>query len=69
MFFAIGIVLPFATGQIPEIGNMLLPMHLPVFLCGFICGFKYGMAVGFTLPLMRSLWNARALSERRGNGA
>ena len=55
MFFAIGIVLPFATGQIPEIGNMLLPMHLPVFLCGFICGFKYGMAVGFTLPLMRSL--------------
>ena len=33
MFIAVGIVLPFFTGQIPEIGKMLLPMHLPVFLC------------------------------------
>ena len=33
MFLAIGLVLPFFTGQIKEIGNMLLPMHLPVFLC------------------------------------
>ncbi|MDE7019870.1 MAG: hypothetical protein K2P23_03060, partial [Lachnospiraceae bacterium] len=37
MFMAIGIVLPFFTGQIPRIGNMLLPMHIPVFLCGLIC--------------------------------
>ncbi len=36
-FIAIGLVLPFLTGQIPEIGNMLLPMHIPVFLCGLIC--------------------------------
>lgn len=54
MFLSIGIVLPFFTGQIPQIGRMLLPMHIPVFLCGLICGWKYGAAVGFILPLMRS---------------
>lgn len=55
MFVAIGIVLPFFTGQIPQIGNMLLPMHIPVFLCGLICSWQYGMAVGFILPILRSL--------------
>lgn len=54
MFMAIGLVLPFFTGQIQNIGNMLLPMHIPVFLCGLICGWKYGAVVGFILPLMRS---------------
>lgn len=51
MFIAIGIVLPFFTGQLQQIGNMLLPMHLPVLLCGLICGWQYGAAVGFILPL------------------
>ncbi len=55
MFIAIGLVLPFLTGQIREIGNMLLPMHIPVFLCGLICSWKYGAAVGFVLPLLRSM--------------
>lgn len=54
MFIAIGIVLPFFTGQIPKIGKMLLPMHLPVFFCGLICGWQYGLAVGLILPVMRS---------------
>lgn len=54
MFIAIGLVLPFFTGQIPRIGNTLLPMHLPVFICGLLCGWKYGMGVGFVLPLLRS---------------
>lgn len=54
MLVAIGLVLPFFTGQIPQIGNMLLPMHIPVFLCGLICGFQYGAVVGFALPLLRS---------------
>ncbi len=53
MFLALGLVLPFLTGQIPQIGNMLLPMHIPVFLCGFICGWQYGGIVGFILPLLR----------------
>ena len=55
MFLALSFVLPFLTGQIPEIGNMLCPMHIPVLLCGFICGWPWGLAVGFIAPLMRSL--------------
>lgn len=55
LFMALGIVLPFFTGQIPQIGNMLLPMHIPVLLCGFICGWQYGLAVGFATPLLRSM--------------
>lgn len=53
MFIALGMVLPFLTGQIPQFGSMLLPMHLPVLLCGLICGAAYGGAVGFILPLLR----------------
>lgn len=53
MFLALGLVLPFVTGQIPEIGSMLLPMHIPVLLCGLICGWPYGAAVGFILPPLR----------------
>ncbi len=54
MFLAMGLVLPFFTGQIKQIGNMLLPMHIPVFICGLLCGWKYGLAVGLITPLMRS---------------
>ena len=54
MLLALGLVLPFLTGQIPQIGNMMLPMHLPVLLCGLICGWQYGAMVGFVLPLFRS---------------
>ena len=53
MLLAVGIVLPFFTGQIPQIGSMLLPMHLPVLVCGLNCGWKYGGIVGFILPLLR----------------
>mgnify|MGYP002519437411 CR=1 FL=1 len=53
MFMAIGLVLPFITGQIQQVGNMLLPMHIPVLLCGLICGWQYGTVVGFILPLLR----------------
>ena len=52
---AIGQVLPFITGQIPEIGQMLCPMHYPVLLCGFLCGWQYGALVGFICPLLRSV--------------
>lgn len=55
MFLAIGMVLPFLTGQIPQIGNMMLPMHIPVLLCGLICGWQYGAVLGFVLPLLRYL--------------
>ena len=55
MCLALCLILPFLTMQIPEIGQLLSPMHLPVFLCGFVCGWKYGLLVGFTAPLLRSL--------------
>lgn len=55
MFLAIGFVLPLLTGQIPEVGSRLLPLHLPALLCGFICGWPWGLAVGFVLPIARSL--------------
>lgn len=55
LLLAISFVMPFLTGQIPEIGSMLCPMHIPVLLCGFICGWPWGFAVGFIAPLLRSL--------------
>lgn len=54
LFLAAGLVLPFLTGQIQFIGNMLCPMHMPVLLCGLICGWKYGLVVGAIMPLLRS---------------
>ena len=55
LFLAIAYVLPFLTGQIPEIGSMLSPMHIPVLLCGFVTGWEWGLALGFIAPLFRSL--------------
>lgn len=55
LYLAIALVLPFLTGQIPEIGAMLSPMHIPVLLCGFTCGWQWGMAVGLIAPILRSL--------------
>lgn len=55
MFLAFAVILPFLTGQIPEIGSMLCPMHLPILLCGFICGWQHGLIIGATAPILRSL--------------
>ena len=55
LFLALAFVMPFLTGQIPEIGSMLCPMHIPVLLCGFICGWPWGLAVGFVAPLLRTM--------------
>ena len=55
LFLAIAYVIPFLTGQIPEIGSMLCPMHIPILLCGFLCGPVWGCAVGLCAPLLRSV--------------
>ena len=55
LFLALALVLPFLTGQIPEIGSMLCPMHIPALLCGFFCGWPWGLAVGLIAPVLRSL--------------
>lgn len=53
MFLAMAMFLPFLTGQIQQIGSMLLPMHLPVLLCGIICGPYWGGMVGLIAPFLR----------------
>lgn len=54
MFLALAFVMPFLTGQIPQIGSMLCPMHIPVLLCGFFCGAPWGLMVGGVAPILRS---------------
>ena len=53
LFLALALVLPFLTGQIPQIGSALCPMHIPVLLAGFLCGPWWAMAVGAVAPLLR----------------
>ena len=53
IFLALCLVLPFLTGQIPQIGSALCPMHIPVLLAGFVCGPACAAAVGFVAPLLR----------------
>lgn len=55
LFLAMAYVMPFLTGQIPQIGSMLCPLHIPVLLCGFICGWPWGLTIGFIAPLLRSV--------------
>ena len=55
LFLALAFILPMFTGHIPQIGNMLCPMHFPVLLCGFVLGGPWGLAVGFVAPLLRSV--------------
>lgn len=54
VFIALGILLPYITGNIQSLGVNLLPMHIPVLLAGFIVGWKYGLLVGIITPLLRS---------------
>lgn len=55
LFITLGLLLPLVTLQLPNLGNMLLPMHLPILLCGFICGGPYGLLAGAVTPLLRSV--------------
>ena len=50
---ALAMLLPFVTGQVPQIGAMLCPMHLPVLLCAFFVSWKWASVVGFVAPLLR----------------
>src|SRR5690554_5592143 len=55
LFLALGLALPFVTGQIPAMGQALLPMHLPVIIGGFVLGGPMGLLIGFITPILRSL--------------
>lgn len=55
LFLALAFILPMITGHVPQVGNMLCPMHFPILLCGFVLGGPWGLAVGFAAPLLRSV--------------
>ena len=55
VLLAIGLVLPFLTGQIPSIGQAISPLHIPALICGLCCGWKWGLGLGLLLPVMRGL--------------
>jgi thiamine transporter ThiT len=55
MCLAVGLVLPFITGQIPAIAKVISPMHIPVLICGLAVGWPYGLVIGLVTPLLRSL--------------
>ena len=43
LFLALVFVLPMITGHVPQVGNMLCPMHFPVLLAGFVLGGPWGL--------------------------
>lgn len=55
ILLALGMVLPFLTGQLPTIGQAISPLHIPALICGLTCGPVYGAALGLILPLLRSV--------------
>ena len=55
MCLALCLYLPFLTGQIPQIGRALSPMHIPVLLAGFLCGPWWAMVVGLVPPLVTAI--------------
>lgn len=55
LFLSLSIVLPFLTGQIPEIGKMLTPMHFPIIIGAYFIGPLYSLIIGFIAPLLRML--------------
>ena len=55
MLLAVGLVLPFITGNIQAIAKIISPLHIPVLICGLCCGWKWGLGLGIVLPLLRGL--------------
>lgn len=54
LLLALGMVLPFLTGQIPAIGQAISPLHIPAFIAGLTCGWGWGLVLGLILPVLRS---------------
>ena len=55
ILLAVGIVLPFLTGNVQVLGQVISPLHIPVLICGLTCGWGWGMGLGIVLPLLRSV--------------
>lgn len=56
LFLSLCYVLPFVSGGIPVVGNMLCLMHIPVMLAGYILGWPYALAIGLIAPITRSFF-------------
>ena len=52
---ALCMILPFITGQVPQIAAIISPMHIPVLLAGYVAGPWWALGVGFIAPLLRSV--------------
>lgn len=55
MLLAVGLVLPFITGNIQAIAKIISPLHIPVLICGLCCGWNWGLGLGIVLPILRGL--------------
>ena len=55
LLLAVGLILPFITGNIQAIAKIISPLHIPVLICGLCCGWKWGLGLGIILPLLRGL--------------
>ncbi|MBR2718377.1 MAG: ECF transporter S component [Clostridia bacterium] len=53
VLLALGLVLPFLTGQLQSFGQLLSPLHIPALICGLTCGWGWGAALGAILPVLR----------------
>ncbi|MBE5803504.1 MAG: ECF transporter S component [Clostridiales bacterium] len=59
VLLALGLVLPFLTGQLQSFGQLLSPLHIPVLICGLTCGWGWGGALGLILPVLRMMLFSR----------
>ncbi len=55
ILLALAIILPIVTGQIPQIGRLLTPMHFPIIIGSFYLGPLYAVIVGFIAPTLRMI--------------
>lgn len=53
VLLALGLILPFLTGQLQSFGKLLSPLHIPALICGMTCGWVWGGALGLILPVLR----------------
>lgn len=70
LMLALAYILPNFTGNIPQIGNMLLPMHLPTILCGYLVRRPLGRSGGLyrALDALRYPRYAAAVPHRHLHG-
>ena len=58
LFLALAFVLPMVTGHVPQVGNMLCPMHFSILLCGFVLAGLTGSSFPFSAFLSGALLTA-----------